>query len=340
MRRLATRIILFGALAALGSPNASAADFYAGRQITFICGGAAGGGYDLLARLAARHLPDHIPGAPTVVVQNMPSGGSVTAMNLLATTLPRDGTTFGLMQRGVLLAKLTNPSVVQYDLAKMNWLGNLNSETGVTLALATAAVQTTQDLFDKELVVGGEINVDPEIVARLYNALIGTKFKIVNGYNGTTEIGLAMERGEVQGIADWSWSSLKVQKPDWLKTKKVRVLLQGGLKRDPELADVPDALDYVKNDLDRKAMELFFTQKTAARPVVAPPGVPLERVAILRDAFAALAHDEAFLADARAAKIDAAPIDGPAVDRVVTLITGATPEVTKRYMDALAAKAP
>ena len=184
-----------------------------------------------------------------------------------------------LVQRGMLLAKLTNPSGVRFELEKLNWLGNLNSETGLVLAWHTAPHRRAQDLFEQELIVGGQTGVDPEITPRLYNSLIGTKFKIVTGYNGTAEIALAIERGEVQGIGDWSWASLKKQRPDWLRDKKVTLLMQGALQRDPDLPDLPSALDFVKSDADRKVMELFFTQKTIARPVIAPPGLPAERLA-------------------------------------------------------------
>ncbi len=321
-------------MAASSTPSL-AADFYAGKQITLISGSAPGGGYDQLARLVSRHIGAHIPGAPTVVVQNMPAAGSMVATNLLYNSSPRDGTFIGLVQRGMLLAKLTMGGQVQFDLGKFNWLGSLNSETAVSLALSSSPVKTAKDLLEKELVVGGETNVDPEITPRLYNDLLGMKFKIVNGYNGTTEIGLAMERGEVQGIGDWSWSSLKVQHPDWLKDKKVNVLLQGALTKNPELPDVPEAMSFARGDLERRTLELFFTQKTVARPMLAPPGVPADRMAILREAFMALGKDPEFLADAEKSKLEIGLISSAEVEKAIGLITSATPEVTGRYISAL-----
>jgi len=338
MRRIKEILAPLAAICVAAFAPACAADFYAGKTITLIAGSAPGGGYDQLARLVARHLGQHIPGAPGFIVQNMPAAGSLTAANLLYNSSPRDGTFIGLIQRGMLLAKLTMGSQVQFDLSKFNWLGSLNSETAVTLALSTSPFKTAQDLFDKELVVGGETNVDPEITPRLYNELLGTKFKIVNGYNGTTEIGLAMERGEVQGIGDWSWSSLNTQHPDWLSEHKVRVLLQGALKRNPELPDVPDALSFAKGDLERRTLELFFTQKTAARPMLAPPGVPADRMALLRDGFVAMAKDPEFLADAQRSKLEVGPISGAELENTVGLITAAAPEVTARYISALGAR--
>jgi hypothetical protein len=236
----------------------------------------------------------------------------------------------------MLLAKLSNPSGVRFELEKLNWLGNLNSETGLVLAWHTAPHRRAQDLFERELIVGGQTGVDPEITPRLYNSLIGTKFKIVTGYNGTAEIALAIERGEVQGIGDWSWASLKKQRPDWLRDKKVTLLIQGALQRDPDLPDLPSALDFVKSDADRKVMELFFTQKTIARPVIAPPGVPAERLDTLRAAFAALAGDAPFLADAERSNLEVAPIAGEAVDKVVALITATPADVADRFAMVIA----
>jgi tripartite-type tricarboxylate transporter receptor subunit TctC len=327
------------ALACSTAPSAAEPSFYAGKQITFIAGSGVGGGYDLLARLTARHLGRLIPGHPTIVVQNMPAAGSLVATNQIYNSAPKDGTVIALVQRGMLLAKLTNPSGVRFELEKLNWLGNLNSETGLVLAWHTAPHRRAQDLFEQELIVGGQTGVDPEITPRLYNALIGTKFKIVTGYNGTAEIALAIERGEVQGIGDWSWASFKKQRPDWLRDKKVTLLMQGALQRDPDLPDLPSALDFVKSDADRKVMELFFTQKTIARPVIAPPGLPAERLQVLRAAFAALARDAPFLADAEKSGLDVAPIAGDAVDKVVTLITATPAELADRFAKIFASPA-
>src|SRR5262249_5591304 len=207
----------------------------------------------------------------------------------------------------------------RYALGKLKWLGNLAREPGLVLAGHPAPHRPANDLLGQELIVGGQTGVDPEITPRLYNSLIGTRFRIVTGYNGTAEIALAMERGEVQGIADWSWASFKKQRPDWLRDKKVTLLMQGALQRDRDLPDLPSALDFVANDADRKVMELFFTQKTIARPVIAPPGIPPERLASLRAAFAALATDRDFLADAEKSGLDVAPGSAQALDKASPL---------------------
>jgi len=331
-------LIALAALATAITPAAaqSVRDFYAGKQVTVIVGAGAGGGYDLQARLMARHLGKHIPGNPTFIVQNMPGAGSLAAANHIYNAAPADGSVLALLQRGMLLVRLINPSGVRFELDKLNWIGSLNSETGVVLSWHTSDVKTTKDLFDKELIVGGIVGVDPETTPRLLNATIGTKFKVVTGYNTTALIALAMERGEVHGIGDWSWSSVKAVRPDWVREKKVNVLMQVGLTKEPELPDVPFAMDFVKDAADRKILELNFTQKTAARPVTAPPGVPADRVAALRAAFTALATDREFLDDAERSKLEIAPVPGEVVDKVVALITSASPDTVERYANALA----
>ncbi len=333
-RKLFAAALVFSAatLPALG------ADFYAGKQITLIVGAYPGGGYDLLGRLMTRHISKHIPGAPTWVVQSMPAGNSVAATNHIATIAPRDGTVIALIQRGMLHAKMNNAMGVQFDIAKLNWIGNLNKETGVTLGNVNAPVQKASELFEKELIVGGQTGVDPEITPRIYNALIGTKFRIISGYPGTPAIGLAMEKGEVEGIGDWSWSSLKVQKPEWLRDKKVNILLQGALENDPELAGVPNALDYVKDPISRQALELYFTQKTVARPLVAPPDVPADRLAILRKALMALADDKEFLEDAQRSRLDVEILPGEAVEKVIAKIASTPPEAVARMVKAMSAQ--
>jgi hypothetical protein len=313
---------------------AGAQDFYAGKQLTIIVGAGPGGGYDLQARVVARHLGRHIPGNPTIIVQNIPS--RIAAANHIFETAPKDGTMIALLQRGILLAKLIYPSTVRFQIGKFHWLGSLNSETAVTLAWHTAPHKTAKDLFDQELIVGGITGVDPETTPRLYNTLIGTKFKVVTGYNSTAQIALAVERGEVQGIADWSWSSLKAVRPNWLADKQVTLLMQGALKNEPELGSLPNALEFIKNDADRKVMALHFTQKTAARPLVMPPEVPADRVAQLRKAFEALAKDPEFLAEMDKAKMEFGFVPGSEIDKVVAQIVATPAEIAERYAKAFA----
>lgn len=334
------RGVLFAlAWAALSAPPAAAqtvAEFYAGRQVTLIVGSTPGGGYDTQARLIARHLGRHIPGTPTIVVQNMPAAGSLAATNHMFNIAPRDGSTIALVQRGMLLVKNWNAAQVRFELGRFNWIGSINREVALTVARADAPVKTAQQLMTTELIAGANTGVDPELTARLLNSLIGTRFKLVLGYPGVTEVILAMERNEVQAIADWSISSIKAARPAWLKDGSVNLLLQIALRPDPEFAQVPFALDFVKNEADRKVLELYLTQKTVARPVLAPPEVPADRVAALRSAFSALAADPRFLADAAKSKLDVDPVSGAEVDSVIALITAASAETAQRLQKAIA----
>jgi tripartite-type tricarboxylate transporter receptor subunit TctC len=316
----------------------TAAEFYGGKQITMIVGATPGGGYDVQGRLVAKHLSRHIPGNPTIVVQNMPAAGSLAATNHLYNIAPKDGSTIALVQRGMLLIKNWNPSQVRFDLGKFNFIGSINREVALAVSRADAPVKTADQLFTTELITGSTAGIDPEITPRLLNGLIGTKFKLVMGYPGVTEIVLAMERGEVQALADWSVSSLKTARPTWLAEKKINLLMQIALEKDKEFADVPFALDFVKNDADRAVMQLYLTQKTVARPLIAPPGVPADRMQALRKAFAALATDQQFLADAAKAKLDVGPVTGPEVDKVIAMITSASEETSQRLQKAISAE--
>lgn len=330
-------ILLAASLVAMvAAPEAARAqaDSYAGKQITLIIGSSAGGGYDVIARLLARHYGRLIPGNPTVVPQNMPGAASLAATNYLANQAARDGTVIAALQRGTLLAKIVNPKGVMFDITKLNWIGSLNTETGLAVANASSPHRTAKDLFEHELVVGAQAGSDPEISPLLYKNLLGMKFRIVSGYPGSNEVILAMERGEVQGSGDWGISSVKAMRPTWLPEGKIRILLQGALKKHKELPEVPLPMEFAKNEVDRQVLELYFTQKTMARPVVAPPGVPPERMAILRKAFDALATDATFLADAARVKQDIDIVAGAELDRIVAKVAETTPEVAARLNKA------
>ncbi len=311
-------------------------DFYTGKTMTIIVGADAGGGYDAQARLMARHIGRFIPGSPTVIVQNMPGAGSLLAANNLYNISPKDGTFLGLMQRGVLSAKFTNPAGVRFDLTKFNWVGNLSSETAVVLAWSTTPFFKIEDAMKQEMLVGGTgPTIDTETTPRMLNTLIGTKFKIISGYPGTTDAVLAMERGEIQGMGDWSWSNVKTRRPDFLRDKKIRVLLQVATERLPDLQDVPLAMDYVKTPEDRQLMELFLAQKSAARPVVAPPQVPADRMAAIRTAFDKMIVDAEFHKDATSQKLDIDPSPAASIEKVIALFASTPEAVGQRLKDAI-----
>lgn len=323
---MAAIMALLAMLPAATATAETAADFYRGRQITMIIGASTGGGYDIQGRLVARHIGRRIPGNPSVVVQNMPGAGSIAATNHLFNVAPKDGSVFALLQREILTASLISPQNVRFDVAKFNWIGSVSSETGLVVAWHTAPLQTTGDLFKTEMIVGGTgPMIDTETTPRLLNALIGTRFRIVSGYPGTTEVLLAMERGEVMGLGDWSWSNIKARNLDLLKTGKIRLLMQAALAKDPDIPDVPFALDFAKSPADRRLIEFLIAPKAVARPIAAPPGTPADRLQALRDAFLSLKSDPDFIADAEKSRLEVGLSSGAEVARVIAII-GSTPK--------------
>jgi tripartite-type tricarboxylate transporter receptor subunit TctC len=329
-------VLLVNAVNAPPAAAQSVADFYRGKQITFMVGSSPGGGYDAIARLVARHIVNHVPGNPGVVVQNTPGGGSLTMSNRIYRVAPQDGTVVGLVQRGVLLAQLTKQPNVQFDVTKLHWIGSVSPEKSLVVAWNTAPIKTVQDLMTKPLIVGGTgATSDLEASARLLNATVGTKFKIVSGYPGQADVSLAMERGEIQGTADWSWSEIKTRHADLLAGKKLTLLLQNALSKAPDLPDVPLAMDFIKDDTDRQVAQLYFGVKEVARPILAGPGVPADRLEALRSAFMMLKDDADFKADAEKAGIEVDPTPAQKIDDYVKLTTSASPEVVRRLTEIL-----
>jgi tripartite-type tricarboxylate transporter receptor subunit TctC len=337
-RRLMMALVALFSIGGSVPPAAaqSVADFYRGKQITFMVGSSPGGGYDAIARLVARHIVDHIPGNPGVIVQNTPGGGSLTMSNRIYRVAPQDGTVVGLVQRGVLLAQLTKQPNVQFDVTKLNWIGSVSPEISLVVAWNTAPVKTVADLLSKQLIVGGTgATSDLEASARLLNATIGAKFKIVSGYPGQGDVSLAMERGEIQGTADWSWSEIKARHADYLEGKKITLLLQNALRKSPDLPDVPLTMDFIKDDTDRKVAQLYFGLKEVARPILAGPGVPADRLEALRAAFMMLKDDADFKADAAKTGIEVDPTPAQEIDDYIKLTTSASPEVVRRLTEIL-----
>jgi tripartite-type tricarboxylate transporter receptor subunit TctC len=271
----------------------------------------------------------------------MPGAGSLQATNHLYNVAPKDGTVFGLIQRDMLVAKVMNASGIRFDIEKFNWIGNLASEIGIVVAWHTSPIKTTEDLFKTEMIVGGTgPTIDTETAPRLMNALIGTKFRIVSGYQGTTEVLLAMERGEVMGLGDWSLSNIRSRNPHMLQEGKIRLLMQTALKKSPDLPDVPLALDFAKSPEDRQVMEAFLAQKSVARPVLAPPGIPADRVQALRAAFMATAADPEFIKDAEKSRLEVSPTSGAEVERVIADITRVPPNLAERLKAAISVSTP
>jgi tripartite-type tricarboxylate transporter receptor subunit TctC len=314
----------------------SVADFYKGKQITLLVGSDPGGGYDLLARLVARHLGSFIPGNPSVIVENMPGAGSILLSNRVYNIAPKDGTVIGLVQRGVLISQLTGQPGVHYDLGKFNWIGSVTSETSLVATWHTAPVKTMKDAQQQEVIVGGTGRTsDTEAAARLLNAVAGTKFKIVSGYPGTSDVLLALERGELEGIIDLSWAEIKAKNAEHLASGHFTFLAQNALTKSPELPNVPLALDFIQKESDRPVAELFYAVKAIARPILSAPGIPAERVAALRNAFDTMINDADYKADAAKSKLDLLPAGHAAIEHFIEETKEAPPQVRQRLTEIL-----
>jgi tripartite-type tricarboxylate transporter receptor subunit TctC len=331
MRRLLLALATLLAVAPASTQSRAqgdVAEFYRGKTVRIVVGTGVGSGYDINARLLARHLTRHIPGNPTVIVQNQPGAGSLTMTNTLYNSGPFDGTVIGAPFNGLPTAPLLQPAGARFDSVKLIWLGSTNRETQVTYVWHTAPVQSIDDLFKTELIVGaqapGSTQYDYPI---LLNSLFKTKFKIVTGYESTPKIHLAMEAGEVQGNGASNWSTLKALNGDWITQKKVRLILQWGLQPHPDLAAVPMVLDLAKSESDRQALRLAVGRLEFGRPFFLPPDVPAARVEALRRAFDATVADPAFLAEAEKAKLDIDALSGEAVAKLVEQLSH-TPEAT------------
>ena len=335
------RSLLFALIGSLifATTPARAADFYAGKTIEFVVGTDVGGGFDVYARTIAKYLPRYIPGAPTIVVKNLPGAGSGRAAAFIANAAPRDGTAIGALMPGAVIGPLIEDGPKpQYDPTKLIYLATADSVTRVCTSYGTSKIKTFQDAQQQKGAMGasaaGGSSRDYVNLAR--NAA-GAQLDLVTGYKGSAEIALAIERGEVDGMCGWDWPSLKLQKPEWLRDNKVNILAQFSLEPDPELTKrgVPMIWQFIKNEADKRPVELVLSQQVFGRPYIAPPGTPDDRVKILRDAFTAAMKDKDFIADADKAQLALNPIDGAKVQEVVTRIYASPPEVVKRAKELI-----
>jgi tripartite-type tricarboxylate transporter receptor subunit TctC len=307
-------VIVSGLLLASHAHGQTVEQFYKGRSVSLIVGFNPGGAYDPYARTVARHLPNHLPGAPNIVVKNMQGAGSVLAANHLYNVSPKDGSELGLIAGSAALEPVFAVRPSQYDGRKFTWIGSANDEPGVCFATRESGFRTAKELFDQQLLIGasGTSNLDFPLAL---NAVAGTQMRLVRGYNGTSSIMLAMERGEVQGICGMVYAAMQTSHPDWITEGKVRTLVQIGLERNAKLADVPFIMDYVKNDDDKRVLRLLVGWTIMGRPYLAPPGIPDDRKAALRQAFNETMLDPAFLADAAKVRLDISSIPGEQIDR-------------------------
>ena len=314
----ALAVLLAAALLA-PAPAAAQADYYKGKTIDLVISTGVGGGLDANARVVARHLADHIAGNPTIVPRNMPGAGHIRAANFVFSQAPRDGTVIATFIPVFVMAQVLDRSKgIQFDPANFNWLASTSSSNSTVYTWHKSSVKSVADAAKRDVLMGGTGAGSYTIIyPTIMNSVVGTRFKLVTGYQSTAEIGLAMERGEVEGRAGNNFNSLKAENAEWLASGKITLIAQVGLERDPEYPDLPLLTDLAKTDQDRQVLKLFSTDVVIGRPFVTSPGVPAERVALLRKAFDEMMTDPAYLEDSKKAALDVTPVAGAKIQAVV-----------------------
>lgn len=315
MRAMLLRLLLLGLFASAPARAEDIEAFYRGKTVTIIVGSSASGGYDHFARLISRHLGRLIPGAPQFIVNYVPGARGLLATNTLYNLSRRDGTVMAVIIRDQLTAPLLFPDGVRYDELKLGWIGSVGTEVGVAVAWHTAPHKTVADVRASELIVGGSGN--SATMPRIFNYTMGTRFKVITGYQGSTNVILAMEKGELQGIGEIGLTNLLERNASWLSQGKVSVLFQTGYARVPQLPDVPLAFQLALDEEKRRVLELTLTPNEFARPLAMPPDVPRDRLLAFRKAFTAMVSDAAFLADARVSGLVVAPRSGEDIEQAI-----------------------
>ena len=334
MRRFMLALACFACIA-LPARAQSAEEFYKGKTINVMIGFSVGGGYDLYARHLAKYIGRHIPGNPTVVPQNMPGAGSLKAANYLFTAAPKDGTTIGTFARTTGINPLLD-SGATFDSRQFGWLGSVTDDVSLCVSWSATPIKTWQDFISKPSTMGGQgPSSEPDMFARLFKNVFDAPIKLVPGYPGTNEITLAMERGEVDGLCGISWSTVKTRHAQWLKEKKMNLLVQASFKKVPELKDVPLAMDETKDKEKLQILKLILAAQQMARPFAAPPAIPPERKAALVKAFDETMKDPDYLADAKRLDLDVNPVSGKELDELLAELYATPKDVVKRAGEAI-----
>jgi len=323
---------------ALAQTSASA--FYKGRSLTIVTSTGAGGGYDLVARLIARYLPKAMPGLAGVVVQNMPGGGNLRAANYMYEIAPKDGTVIGVVENAIPLKQVLEPTNVRFDVTKFNWIGSTGGHNEVIMAMGSAGIASVEDLKTREVVLGGtgpgsSIVIYPAAM----NSVLGTRFKIVTGYTSSSEIYLAMDRGEVVARSG-TVASINIWHPGWVAQGMIRILAQVGLKRDGQMPDIPLISELAATPEQRDVLKLISSPAALGQPYYAPPSVPAERIALLRAAFLDTLRDADLLADAAKIQAEIEPMSGEQLTQIIHAVVGAPAGIVDKARAAVELKDP
>jgi tripartite-type tricarboxylate transporter receptor subunit TctC len=324
-----------GALSLLAPTGAAAQDFYAGKQITLLVGFGPAGTYDFYARLVARHMGKHIPGKPNIIVQQMPGAGSLTAANFTYTAAPKDGTSMAALSQTLAIEEAIKNPGAKYKSAEMNWIGRATSIAQIQLSMASSWLKRVEDALTRETTAASTGAGSPtEGYPKLLNGVMGTKFKAIGPYPGSVDGLLAMERGEVD-TALTSYNTIKARRADWIKDKKINILVTYSLKRHPELPDVPAFPEFGKTAEDKRLLEFYVSAEDVGRSYVAPPGVPADRVKLLRTAFMDMMKDKEFLAEIEKTNSELNPLSGEELQKIIVDTVNAPPALVARMQSML-----
>ena len=319
---------------ALGPAPAAAQDTFTGKTVTISVGFGPGGGYDLYARVLARHLGRHLPGRPTVVVANMPGAASIRAANYIANVAPKDGSALGMVAQSIAEEQLLGVAGISYDVTRLAFIGRIAANIEVTYVWHAAAAKTLDDLRSTEATLAGT-GPSSSIYPRLMNTIAGMRWKVIAGYNTTSAAHLAMQRREVDGATS-SLNTLKTTQHDWLDNDLIRILVQLAPRRSAELGQVPAVVEVAKTPEDRDVLAFYANSGTVGRSVIAPPGLPAERVAMLRAAFDATMRDSEFRADIEVTRLELEPMAGAELQALVEASTRVSSTVLARARAARA----
>jgi tripartite-type tricarboxylate transporter receptor subunit TctC len=313
----------------------SVEEFYRGKKIDMIIGYSAGGTYDLYARLVARHLSNYLPGNPLIVPRNMPGGGSRSAVTWVYTGAPRDGTVLATADQSLAVEQAMGDKQLRLDTRELIYIGNPSADNNTTATWHTSPVKTIEDAKRIEAPMGATGGSTSSQYPKAMNALLGTKFRVIVGYPGGNDISLAMERGEVAGRGSNAWGAWKATRADWIREKKINILVQIGLRKAHDLPDVPLLIDLAKNDEDRAVLKLLSASTTIGRPIFTTPGVPEERVKALRDAFDRMVADPAFLEQAKKENLEIEPVSGDDLQKIVADIVATPKPIADRLQEII-----
>lgn len=338
LARLGVLTAIAGACASLPAGAQSPEEFYRGKTVSLIVGYPPGGGYDVYARAIARHMGKHLAGRPTMIVRNQPGAASLSFANELFNVHTQDGSVFGTFARSVPMDRLLGRKGANLDPTKFNWIGSANAEVSICTVWHALGVTSVSDFISRPIIFGANAPGSESFVyPTILNNLLGAKFRIVTGYPGTSDLMMAMERGETHGRCGMTWSALKTTMPDWVRDRKVHIAVQFAVEKHPELPNAPLVTELARSDLEREALELILAGQAMGRPYAAPPNVPADRVAALRAAFDATMTDPQFMAEADKQGLEIQPVPGARLQQLVTRMFAAPKEAIEAARNAISA---